>query len=384
MTVRPIFLEEHEQFRDSVRRFVQASVVPHHRRWEAEGRVPRELWLEAGAAGLLCTGMPEEYGGSDADFRFSTIIIEELSKVGAHGPGFSLHSDIVAPYILHYGSEAQKRHWLPRMARGEIITAIAMTEPGTGSDLAGVRTRATRDGNGYVLNGAKTFITNGQNADLIIVVAKTDPEAGARGTSLFLVDAGLDGFARGKNLDKLGMDAQDTSELFFDDVRLSGDDLLGEEGRGFIYLMSELPQERLIVALGAVTSAETAVEQTIAYVRERKAFGAPIATFQNTKFVLADLLTETRIGRVFVDDCLARHIAGGLDPETAAMAKLWLTEMQGRVLDQCLQLHGGYGYMKETPVARAWADARVQRIYGGTSEIMRELIGRSILPDRAR
>ena len=361
-----------------MRRFVEKEITPYHAQWETEGRVPREVWRKAGEAGLLCCTVPEEYGGAGADFLFSTVVIEELSRAGASGPGFSLHTDIVAPYIYHYGSEDQKRDILPRMVSGEIITAIAMTEPGTGSDLQAVKTSAVADGNHLVVNGQKTFITNGRNADLIIVVAKTDPEQGAHGTSLVLVEADREGFTRGRNLEKVGLKAQDTSELFFDNVRVPRTNLLGEEGKGFQQLMQELPQERLLIGIGAVSACETVLDATIQYTRERKAFGRPIAEFQNTRFKLAEMKTEVTVARVFLDKCLEMHMAGGLDATTAAMAKLWLTELQCRVIDECVQLHGGYGYMWEYPVARAWADARVQRIYGGTSEIMKEVIGRSL------
>jgi len=378
MIERNLFTPEHDIFRDTVRRFIDKEIVPYHAQWESEGRVPREVWRKAGAAGLLCCTVPEEYGGAGADFLFSTVVIEELSRAGASGPGFSLHTDIVAPYIYHYGSEDQKRDILPRMVSGEIITAIAMTEPGTGSDLQAVKTSAVADGNHLVVNGQKTFITNGQNADLIIVVAKTDPAQGAHGTSLVLVEADREGFSRGRNLEKVGLKAQDTSELFFDNVRVPRTNLLGEEGKGFQQLMQELPQERLLIGIGAVSACETVLEATIEYTRERKAFGKPIAEFQNTRFKLAEMKTEVTVARVFLDKCLEMHMAGGLDATTAAMAKLWLTELQCRVIDECVQLHGGYGYMWEYPVARAWADARVQRIYGGTSEIMKEVIGRSL------
>lgn len=374
----PLFSEEHALFRESVRRFVAAEVAPHHARWEQQGVVDRDVWRKAGDAGLLLTNIPEAYGGGGAGFLTSVVMIEELMRHVYSGPGFRLHSDIVAPYILHYGSEDLKCRWLPRMARGEVITAIAMTEPGTGSDLQGVRTSAVRDGNHYVINGQKTFITNGQLADLIIVVCKTDPAAGAKGTSLILVEADRAGFARGRNLDKLGLKAQDTSELFFDAVRVPITNLLGEENQGFRYLMQELPQERLLIAISAVAVIEAALEWTIAYTRERKAFGRAIADFQNTRFRLAEVKTEATVARVFLNDCLAKHLAGALDVPTAAMAKWWTTELMGRIVDTCLQLHGGYGYMTEFPIARAYADARVHRIYGGTTEIMKEIIARSL------
>jgi alkylation response protein AidB-like acyl-CoA dehydrogenase len=373
-----LYQEEHEIFRNAVRSFLAREVAPHHAQWEKDGQVSRELWLKAGEAGFLCTGMPTEYGGSGADFRYSAILIDEMARGLYSGPGFRLHSDIVAPYILHYGSAAQKQHWLPRMATGEVITAIAMTEPGTGSDLQGIRTTAIRDGEHLVVNGQKTFITNGQLADLIIVAAKTDPREGAKGVSLVLVEADRPGFKRGRKLEKIGLKAQDTSELFFDEVRVPIDNLLGAEGKGFSYLMQELPQERLIVALAAVAVAEAALGWTIDYTRQRRAFGRAVAEFQNTRFKLAEVKTEVTVGRTFVDHCLSLHLEGKLDVETAAMAKWWLSELEGRVIDQCLQLHGGYGYMWEYPIARAYADARVHRIFAGTTEIMKELIARGL------
>ena len=373
-----VYTAEHEAFRDQVKRFIEREITPYHDDWEKEGQIDRDLWRKMGAAGLLSCAVPEEYGGPGADFSYSTVVLEEMAKANASGPGIGVHSDIVTPYILHYGSEEQKREWLPKFVSGEAVGAIAMTEPGTGSDLQGVRTSAIQDGNHLVINGAKTFITNGQQADVVIVVVKTDPAQGARGTSLVLVERDREGFSRGRNLEKIGLKAQDTSELFFDDVRVPKTNLLGEEGKGFEYLMSDLPQERLIIAIGAVAHAEAGLEWTIEYVKGRKAFGKAIGDFQNTRFRLADVKTEVTIGRAFVDQCLEKHMNGGLDPTTAAMAKLWTTEMENRVLDICLQLHGGYGYMWEYPIARAWADARIARIYGGTNEIMRELIGRSL------
>ena len=313
-----------------------------------------------------------------ADFLYSAVVIEEQARLGLTGVGFSLHSDIVAPYILHYGSEAQKQHYLPKMVSGEVVTAIAMTEPGTGSDLQGVKTTAVLDGDHYVINGSKTFITNGWLADMVIVVAKTDPKGGAKGISLFLVDAKTPGFSKGKRLEKVGMKAQDTSELFFQDVRVPRENLLGKEGMGFIYLMQELPQERLSVGVGAIASAEAAIQWTLDYTRERKAFGRAVSDFQNTRFKLAEMTTETQIGRVFVDRCLELHLQGKLDVPTAAMLKYWGTDLQCKVIDECVQLHGGYGYMWEYPIARAWADSRVQRIYAGTNEIMKEIISRAL------
>ncbi|MCS6944760.1 MAG: acyl-CoA dehydrogenase family protein [Sutterellaceae bacterium] len=385
MIPRTLFSPEHEAFRATVRRFVTERIAPQHARWEEQGYVDREVWLQAGAAGLLCTSIPETYGGAGADRLASVVVMEELAAAGASGPGFGLHSEIVAPYLLHYGTEEQKRRFLPRMARGEVIGAIAMTEPSAGSDLQGIRTTARRDGDCYVLNGAKTFITNGWLCDLVIVVAKTDPAAGAKGISLLLVERGMEGFEKGQRLKKVGLKAQDTAELFFRDVRVPAANLLGREGEGFIYLMQQLPWERLQIAVMAVATARAALQHTIAYVGERRAFGTPIGGFQNTRYTLADVATEIEVGQVFVDRCLQLLEEGKLDSATASMAKLWCSEMQFRAIDACVQLHGGYGYMWEYPVTRLWADARVQRIYGGTSEIMKELIARSLgLPEPGR
>ena len=379
---RTIFDDEHNQFRESVRRFYEREVAPHHAQWEEEGIVPRALWKKAGEAGFLCATMPEEYGGVGADRIYSTILMEEQAYAGFTGPGFSLHSDIVAPYILNYGTDEQKQKWLPKMASGDVIGAIAMTEPGAGSDLQGVKTTAIRDGDTFVINGQKTFITNGQNADLVIVVAKTDPSQGAKGISLFLVEAGMPGFTKGRNLHKLGMKAQDTSELFFADVRVPADAMLGGaaqgQGRGFYMLMQELAWERMQIAIMAVAACEAALKWTVDYTRERKAFGKSILDFQNTRFELAEIKTETQIARVFVDKCVELVAQNKLDVATAAMAKYWCSDLQNKVIDRCLQLHGGYGFMWEYPISRAYADARVQRIYGGTNEIMKELIGRTL------
>ena len=376
------YTDEHHAFRDTVRRFVEREVVPHHREWEKQGYVPREVWRKAGELGFLCPALPAEYGGGGGDFLLSTIVTEELCWAGATGPLFYLHSDIVAPYLLHYGTEAQKRTWLPRMASGETISGICMTEPGAGSDVAAIRTRARRDGNELVVSGQKIFISNGQIADLFLVAAKTDPDAGAKGVSLVLVESDRPGFARGRNLEKIGMHAQDTSELFFDEVRVPASNLLGAEGKGFGYLMSQLPQERLLVAIGAVAAAESAIKWTLDYVRDRKAFGAPLADKQHVRFALTEAHTEVTVGRTFLDHCIALHLEGKLDTATASMAKYWLSDMQNRVIDACLQLHGGYGYMWEYPIARAWADARVQRIYGGANEIMKEIIARKLFEGR--
>jgi acyl-CoA dehydrogenase len=375
---RTIFDPEHATMRDAMRRFCEREIAPHHDAWEEDGIVPRAIWRRAGELGFLCMALPSEYGGADADFRASVVLTEELARIGATGPGFALQSDIVAPYILHYGSDEQKRRWLPRLASGEIVSAIAMSEPGAGSDLAGVATRADRAPGGYVLNGAKTFVTNGVLADLVIVVAKTDPDAGSRGVTLFLIERGMPGFSGGRPLRKIGLKAQDTAEMVFDDVRVGDGAVLGEPGNGFKMLMSELAQERLSIAVSAVAACETALEQTIAYCGQREAFGKRVLDFQNTRFTLAALKAKTAVARVFVDRCIELHCAGELDATTAAMAKLETTELQFRVLDECVQLHGGYGYMLEYPIARAWADGRVQRIYGGSNEIMREIIGRSL------
>ncbi|MEO0601237.1 MAG: acyl-CoA dehydrogenase family protein [Myxococcota bacterium] len=384
MIPRTLFDEEHDMFRRSVRRFVEQEIVPHHPAWEAAGVVPRELWHMAGELGLLCPDAPEAYGGPGANYLYNVIVTEELLRVGATGPGFLLHSDIVLPYIAHHGTEGQKEHWIPKMVSGEVVTAIAMSEPGAGSDLQGISTRALEDGADFVLNGAKTFITNGQLCDLVIVAAKTDPSLGAGGISLFLVEADRPGFQRGTNLDKVGMKAQDTSELFFEDVRVPRSALLGPLGGGFALLMQELAQERLAVAVMTMASAQAALDWTVEYVNERRAFGKPIAKFQNTRFKLADLAATLMVGRTFVDRCLALHLEGELDIPTAAAAKLWTSETQFEVMDTCLQLFGGYGYMSEYPISRAWTDARIQRIWGGTSEIMRELVARSLLDGEGR
>ncbi|MBN9462246.1 MAG: acyl-CoA dehydrogenase family protein [Burkholderiales bacterium] len=378
MIERTLFSDEHRMFRDSVRRFMEHEVVPHHERWEEQGYVDREAWLKAGANGMLCATMPQEYGGSGADKLYSIVVMEEISRANATGLGFGLHSEIVAPYILHYGSEEQKRRFLPKMASGETIAAIAMSEPAAGSDLQGVRTTAIRKAGAYVLNGSKTFITNGWHADLVIVVAKTDPQAGAKGISLLLVERGMKGFEKGRRLKKVGMKAQDTAELFFDNVEVPEANLLGGENEGFAYLMQELPWERLQIAIAAVENAQAAIDWTSAYVKERKLFGTTVSAFQNTRFKLAELQTEVQIARVFVDKCIELLMQERLDTATASMAKYWCSDLQCKVVDECVQLHGGYGYMWEYPIARAWADARVQRIYGGTNEIMKEVITRSM------
>ncbi|TDW93633.1 alkylation response protein AidB-like acyl-CoA dehydrogenase [Kribbella pratensis] len=376
---RQLFDADHDAFRETVRSFCDKEIVPHHDSWEDAGIVPRELWTAAGAAGLLGFMMPEQYGGGGVrDFRFNTVLIEELTRVRASGVGFTIHTDINSAYLLDYATDEQMARWLPAFCSGETITAIAMTEPGAGSDLQGIRTTARRDGDHYVLNGQKTFISNGILADLVIVVAKTDPDAGAQGISLIVVERGMPGFERGRNLDKIGLKAQDTAELFFDDVRVPVDNLLGEEGKGFGYLMEKLPQERLTIAVVAAAACENMLEDTLRYVKDRKAFGRPIGSFQNSRFVLAELATETQIARVFVDRCIQELNAGTLTVAEAAMAKWWTTELQKKVVDRCLQLHGGYGFMTEYPIAKAYLDTRIQTIYGGTTEIMKEIIGRTM------
>lgn len=365
---------------DMATKFLEAEVLPHYERFEKQEIFDRSVWELAGENGLLCASMPEEYGGAGGTYAHESAILEAISHVGVDGFGIALHNSIVAPYILHYGSEEQKQKWLPRMATGELIGAIAMTEPGAGSDLQGVKTSAKKDGNHYVINGSKTFITNGQLANLIIVVTKTDPSLGAKGTSLIVVETdGQEGFERGRNLDKVGLKSNDTSELFFNEVRVPTSNLLGtEEGQGFVQLMQQLPQERLQIGGSAIAMAERAIAITTDYVKERKAFGKAVIEFQNTQFKLAELKTEATIGRVFYNHCVGRHVNGGLDPVTASMAKYWLTDLQNKIVDECLQLHGGYGYMNEFPIARMFRDARVQRIYGGTNEIMKLLIARSL------
>jgi long-chain-acyl-CoA dehydrogenase len=379
MIPRTIYSAEHEDFRKSFRRFLDEEVVPHHERWEEQQCVDRAIWTRAGELGYLCVTMPEAYGGVDADRRYSVVMLEELSRTGASGIGFPLHSDIVANYINNFGNEAQKQHWLPRMATGEIIGAIAMTEPGTGSDLQAIKTTAVPDGDHYVLNGSKTFITNGYLSDLVVVVAKTGNSGeGAKDISLLLVEVNSPGFSKGKPLKKVGMKAQDTCELFFDNVKVPKANLLGKEGGGFIALMLELAWERLIIAIGAIASAEAALDATIEYTKGRKVFGKPVASYQNTRFKLAEMKGELAIGRVYVDRCVELALNKKLGVDDAATAKFWCSELQGKVIDQCLQFHGGNGYMLEYPIARAYVDCRAQRIYGGSNEIMRELIARTL------
>ena len=382
MIDRTLFNADHEAFRDSFRRFMDKEIAPFHEAWEEQGYVDRAVWNKAGENGFLCMTMPEAYGGSDADKLYSVVQMEELARAGFSGIGYGLHSEIVAPYILHYGTEAQKQKYLPLLASGAMVGAIAMSEPAAGSDLQGVKSAAIRQADGsYLLNGSKTFITNGWHADLVIVVAKTDPAAGAKGTSLLLIERGMPGFEKGKRLKKLGMKAQDTSELFFDNVRVPAENLLGGpamEGKGFICLMEQLPWERLQIAIGAVSAAQAAIDWTVTYVKDRKVFGQTVAAFQNTRYKLAEMQTEVQVARVFVDKCCELVAVGQLDTATASMAKYWCSDLQCKVMDECVQLFGGYGYMWEYPITRAYADARVQRIYGGTNEIMKEVISRGM------
>jgi len=382
MIQRTLFSAEHEAFRDAFRRFMDKEIAPFHEAWEEQGYVAREVWHKAGANGYLCATLPEVYGGAGVDKLYSVVQMEELARGGFSGIGFGLHSEIVAPYLLHYGTEDQKQRYLPRLASGEMVGAIAMSEPSAGSDLQGIQATALRQADGsYFLNGSKTFITNGWHADLVIVVAKTDPAAGAKGTSLLLVERGMPGFEKGKRLKKPGLKAQDTSELFFDNVRVPAENLLGgaaHENRGFVGLMEQLPWERLQIAVTAVAAAQAAIDWTVQYVKERKVFGQPVAAFQNTRYKLAELQTQVQVARVFVDKCLELVLQGQLDTATASMAKYWTSDLQCQVMDECVQLHGGYGYMWEYPITRAFADARVQRIYGGTNEIMKEVITRSM------
>ncbi|HYO02002.1 MAG TPA: acyl-CoA dehydrogenase family protein [Mycobacterium sp.] len=377
---RTLFEPEHELFRESYRGFLERHVAPFHEQWEKDKIVDRGVWLEAGKQGFLGMAVPEEYGGGgNDDFRYNTIITEETSANRYSGLGFPLQNDVIAPYLLRLTTEEQKQRWLPGFCSGEIITAVAMTEPGTGSDLQGIKTRAVKQKDGsWVLNGSKTFITNGIHADLVIVVACTDPEKGALGFSLLVVERGMAGFERGRHLDKIGMDAQDTAELSFTDVQVPAENLLGEEGQGFVYLMQNLPQERISIAIGAAAGMEAVLEQTIQYTKDRKAFGKPIGSFQNSRFLLAELATDATAVRITVDEFIRLHLDEKLTAEQAAMAKWWATEKQVYLIDRCLQLHGGYGYMREYPVARAYLDSRVQTIYGGTTEIMKEIIGRSV------
>ena len=382
MIQRTLFSADHDAFRDSFKRFMQAEIAPYHAQWEEQGYVDKSVWNKAGALGFLCMSLPEAYGGADADKLFSIIQMEELSAAGFSGIGYGLHSEIVAPYLMHYGTDAQKTKYLPKLATGEMVGAIAMTEPAAGSDLQGIKSTAMQQADGsFVLNGSKTYITNGWHSDLVIVVAKTNPAAGAKGTSLFLLEAGTPGFTKGKPLHKLGLKAQDTCELFFDNVRLPADSLLGGHdflNKGFIGLMEQLPWERLQIAIGAVAASQAAIGWTLDFVKQRQVFGQPVAGFQNTRFKLAEMQTEVQVARVFVDKCTELLLQDKLDTATASMAKYWTTDLQCKVMDECVQLHGGSGYMWEYPITRAYADARVQRIYGGTNEIMKEVITRSM------
>ncbi|MEK6439799.1 acyl-CoA dehydrogenase family protein [Pseudonocardia sp. T1-2H] len=377
---RDIFDADHDAFRDLARTFTAKEIVPFHDQWEEDGQVDREVWRAAGKAGLLGMDVPEEFGGGGStDFRYNAILTEELVAAGASGIGFPLQNDVVAPYLLRLANDEQKKRWLPGFCSGDIVTAIAMTEPGTGSDLQGIATNARLEGDEWILNGAKTFITNGILADLVVVVARTDPEAGARGFSLLVVERGMPGFERGRRLKKVGMKAQDTAELSFTDVRVPAANVLGEVGQGFIYLMQNLAQERLSIAVASVAGAEAALRHTLEYTKERTAFGRSVAKFQNTRFELAEMDTEITVARVFVDRCLTEHVTGELSVPDAAKAKWWTSDLLKRVVDRCVQLHGGYGYMLEYPIAKAFVDSRVQAIYGGTNEIMKEIIGRSLV-----
>ncbi|GAA2119364.1 acyl-CoA dehydrogenase family protein [Nocardioides bigeumensis] len=379
MSRRELFDDEHEAFREAVGTFLDKEVVPHHEQWEADGIVSREAWTKAGAQGLLGLQLDEAYGGGGTDdFRYNAVVGEEMTKRGTYGAAYTLFNDMIAPYLAASATEEQKQRWFPGLCSGETIAAIAMSEPGAGSDLQGIQTSARLDGDHYVLNGQKTFISNGILADLVLVVARTDPDAGHQGISLLVVERGMEGFERGRNLDKIGQHAQDTAELFFDDVRVPRENLLGEEGSGFLQLMTNLSQERLSMAVSAATACERVLDLTLSYAKERTAFGRPIGKFQHNRFVIAEMATEARIARVFVDDCIAKHVRGELDAATASMAKWWTTEVQKKVVDQGVQMHGGYGYMSEYPIARAYLNSRVQTIYGGTTEIQKEIIGRSL------
>lgn len=379
---RTLFSDEHDQFRAAFRSWLDNEVVPNHEQWEHDQITPRSIWLEAGKHGFLGLTIPEEFGGGGTDdYLFAAIMTEEIGYTGVigSGNGMTLHNDIVIPYFLSLCNDEQKQRWLPGMVTGETIGALAITEPNTGSDVAGVKTTAVKHGDVYVVNGAKTFISNGINSDVVVTVVKTDPTAAHRGMSLLVLERGMPGFERGRNLDKMGMHAQDTAELFFSDVEVPAANLLGEEGKGFYYLMQNLAQERLNIAVGGVAVAQAAIEWTLEYTRERKAFGQPVSHFQNSKFVLAELHTETQAAQVYVDRCIELHCEGKLGADQAAAAKYLCTDLQNKVVDKCVQLHGGYGYMREYPIARAWADSRIQSIYGGTNEIMKEIVGRSLV-----
>jgi acyl-CoA dehydrogenase len=379
MFQRRLFQPEHEQFRDVVRGFIDREIRPYHHQWEKDGIVPREVWLKAGEAGMLCCTIPEKYGGLGLDYLFDVVVFEEMARSGFTGPGFMIHCDLVATYVNSFGTEAQRRQWLPRMVKGEAIGSLGMTEPHAGSDLRNIRTRAVLDGDHYVIDGQKVFISNGQSCDLVVLATRTSASDAHRGITLFLVDTSLPGFKRGRNLEKLGLKAQDTSELFFENLRVPASAMLGGEGQGFKLMMQKLPQERLAQAIRSATVAETVLEWTVEYVSQRKAFGKTLADFQNTQFKLAELKTEATIGRVFTDQCIERFMAGELDEVDAAMAKMWLSNLHCKVVDECLQLFGGWGYMWEYPIARAYADARIVKIAGGSIEIMKHIIGRSML-----
>ena len=378
MFERNLFTEEQIFFRSTAKKFVDKEILPYHDKWEKSGFVPRELWLKAGEIGMLCPNVPKKYGGIEGDFRFNVIVIEELARIGATGPGFAVHSDIVTPYIINYSTDKQKETLLPKMVKGELITAIAMTEPNTGSDLQNIKTKAIIQNNKVILNGSKTFITNGYNANLVLVIAKTDPTKKAKGISIVLCEDYRKGFKKGRNLEKIGLKAQDTSELFFENVELPAENILGKLGQGFFQLMDELPQERLSIAITAVSAAEAALNWTISYTKERKAFDKKLIDFQNTKFILSKLKAEITVARTFIDRCIKEHINNSFSAEDGAIAKLYCTELQFKVMDECLQLFGGYGYMQEYPIARAFIDSRIQRIYGGTNEIMKEIISRNL------
>jgi alkylation response protein AidB-like acyl-CoA dehydrogenase len=378
MIERTLFREEHDIFRESVRRFVEREIVPFHAKWEEDGVVPRELWLKAGAAGLLCCTVPEAYGGLGLDYLFDVVVFEELWRSGASGPGFLIHTDLVATYLLSFGTEEQKRKWLPKMVTGEAIGSLGMTEPHAGSDLKAIRTRAVRDGDDFVINGQKVFISNGQLCDFVVLATKTNSGAGAKGVTLFIVESDRPGFKRGRNLEKIGMKAQDTSELFFEDVRIPATNMLGGEGKGFALMMTKLAQERLAQAIRSATVTETVIGWTVEYTSGRSAFGQKIADFQNTQFKLADLKTRATVARVYTDKCIALFMEGKLDPVDAAMAKMFTSELHCETVDECLQLFGGWGYMWEYPIARAYADARVVKIAGGSIEIMKTIIARQM------
>lgn len=378
MFKRTLFSSEHELFRDTVRKFIEREIAPHHAKWEHDGIVPRDLWLKAGEAGMLCCTIPEEYGGLGLDYLFDVVVFEEMARSGFTGPGFLIHCDLVATYVKSFGTEEQKQQWLPKMVSGEAIGSLGMTEPHAGSDLKAIRTRAVRDGDDYIINGQKVFISNGQLCDVLVLATKTDSEAGSKGVTLFLVDTKTPGFKRGKNLEKLGMKAQDTSELFFEDMRVPASCMLGREGEGFKLMMTKLAQERLAQGIRSATVAETLIEMTVDYTANRKAFGTTIGAFQNTQFKLAELHTEAVIGRVFTDHCIAKFMAGELDEVDAAMAKMWLSNLHCKCADECLQLFGGWGYMWEYPISRAFADSRIVKIAGGSIEVMKLIIGRSL------